>query len=176
MCPFASHKASTWLGVFELLNHLRREFERFIVRRGMCGLLARRSGWQQSINRTDAPTYCPKFTCIPYSEQLSTPKFDSGYHVKKTYLKALLFDEVSRRCGLTGFTLTQPIFWSDKPYQAARDLRSRRSRRVTPPTASDIHISRPPGGRSTDVMSSLSVANISLETPATKSKCRIVQS
>jgi hypothetical protein len=72
--------------------------------------------------------------------------------------------------------LTVPILSLDKPYRRALDLSARKSRCVKPPSASEIHISFPIGGRSMLDINTSSVEKISRETPEEKQRLRIVQS
>lgn len=95
--------------------------------------------------------------------------------MSETHLRALEFDAVNKKLVLTGFTLMQPIFLSESPYHLAFDLSSRRSRWVTPPSTSEIHISWPCGSKSKDDICD-SCEKTSWEIPDTKDVWRTVWS
>jgi hypothetical protein len=95
---------------------------------------------------------------------------------ESTHFRDRLLLAVRRKCGRVGFTLMQPIFWSERPYRMVLCLSSRRSRCQTPPRASEIHISCPVGVRSMLEIRVSSIEKISLETPDVNDRLRIVQS
>lgn len=91
-------------------------------------------------------------------------------------LKARELDAVNRKCGLVGFTLTLPTFSPERPYQVALDRANRVSRCVTPPKASEIHMTHPTGSKSKELMRASPEEKISLEIPEPIERLRIEQS
>lgn len=101
-----------------------------------------------------------KVSSILASHTLRITYVNTGFMVRAegAHFNSRLLDAVTRKYGRVGLTLTLPILVSDRSYRFACERWARRSIWVTPPATSEIHISFPCGGRSTDVMSMSSVA------------------
>lgn len=112
------------------------------------------------------------------SQTLTASNFEMEFvgNDKETHFRSRVFDAVTKKYGRTGLTLTLPIFCSDNRYRFACERPARRSMCVNPPSASEIHISCPCGGRSTEVIKVSSVANTSEAMPEARDSVRIVQS
>jgi len=114
-----------------------------------------------------------KLSCVPYPANVGQqpPEF-----VRPTNLKARELDAVNRTWGLVGFTLTLPTFSPERPYQMALDWSTRISNCVTPPAASEIHMTRPSGSKSKELMRTSPEEKTCLEIPEPIERSRIVQS
>lgn len=172
MLKFAPESVFTSFGLEEALNRFRIEFKRFI-------------SWVSDLLDTVSTKGCTKngeaVTAIVASF-LTSQTLRAHQQVKTKnrsdipYFKKRLLLAVNKNVGFVGLMLMLPIFTLESPYHLALDLSSRKSRCVSPPCASETHISCPVGTRSILDIRASSVVNTSRDMPDVNDKLRIVQS
>lgn len=108
--------------------------------------------------------------------RIPSQQMPENLRAKSMNLKLRELDAVNKKWGLVGFTLTLPTFSPERPYQIALDLSIRISKCVIPPAASEIHMTRPAGSKSMELMRMSPEEKISLEIPEPIERHRIVQS